>query len=46
MMHGQYMMPLSPQASGNMTHHMFNAGGGHASSITPKTQTHASMHQR
>jgi len=43
MMHGQYMMPLSPQASGpgqnqgNMTHHMFNAGGGHASSITPKT---------
>ena len=28
-----------------MTHHMFNQGG-HASSITPKTQTHASMHQR
>ena len=51
--HHQYMLPLSPQANGasgganqagaSLTHQMFSGAG---NSITPKTTTHAQMHQR
>ena len=50
--HHQYMLPLSPQAnqssngpSGGLGPHA-HSHFGHQSSITPKTTTHAQMHQR
>lgn len=50
--HHQYMLPLSPQAnqgtgggSGGIGHHG-HSHFAHQSSITPKTTTHAQMHQR
>ena len=50
--HHQYMLPLSPQANqsasggaGSLGHHG-HSHFAHQSSITPKTSTHAQMHQR
>lgn len=49
--HHQYMLPLSPQANqssngaGGLGHHG-HSHFAHQSSITPKTSTHAQMHQR
>ena len=50
--HHPYVLPLSPQANpsssgpgGGLSHHGASHFG-HQSSITPKTTTHAQMHQR
>jgi hypothetical protein len=50
--HNQFMLPLSPQANqtsggagGGLGHHG-HAHFPHQNSITPKTATHAQMHQR
>lgn len=48
--HHQYMLPLSPQANqssnGAGLGHHGHSHFAHQSSITPKTSTHAQMHQR